>query len=148
LILSRWDGSIIKATGAVAAEKRKRAQSVADYQPATGEGTGDADAEMQPTPAEALASSIFQFMKIAGSVGDTLCAVSMEQEAEDFSLRRSDQDQKGSAYGTHAVPIDESQIQLLRLRIKHREVIIFPDPRYICCVVQRTGRQSQVGDTR
>lgn len=36
----------------------------------------------------------------------------------------------------------EDQVQLLRLRTKRQEIIIYPDSNYICCVVQSVGKQA------
>ena len=79
----------------------------------------------------------------------------MQAEGEDgTSFRRSQQGDKvgldtsktGSEESEHIR--DESRVQLMRLRIKSREIIIFPDPQYLCCVVQRIGRQGTGVDTR
>ena len=151
LILSRKDGSIIKASGLLSAEKRRKAQPVAGYQTQANENAphsnmngSEAQAqEAMSAPAEELAASIFQFVQIAGSLGYTLSAVSVDQEAEDFASRRSDPNQQeADADGSTAGPGDESQVQLLRLRVKYREIIVFPDPQYLCCVVQRVGKKS------
>lgn len=108
---------------------------------------GDEEHTM-PLPAEVLASSIFQFVKTATSLGTTLCSVASQSEKDDgASLLRS---QQGGNLGTDSSTIalddsedlrDESQVQLMRLRIKSREIIIFPDLQYLCCVVQRIGKQ-------
>ena len=98
-------------------------------------------------PHEELAASIFQFMKVAGTLGSTLTSVADEQAQEEGNqLRRSDAassvpDADGSTEEAEIRHAD-SQVQLLRLRVKHREIIIFPDPHYICCVVQRIGKQA------
>ena len=90
-------------------------------------GSDDKTQDARPSPAEELAASIFQFVQIAGSLGSTLSSVSAEQEAEDFTSRRSDSNQKpADADENNTMPADESQIQLLRLRVKHREIIVFP----------------------
>ncbi|ETN40357.1 uncharacterized protein HMPREF1541_04634 [Cyphellophora europaea CBS 101466] len=155
LILSRKDGSIIKTTGFTSAEKRRRAQSTAAYQAAESPaqvkdadaGNEEAIAEQEKfSPAEELAASIFQFMKAAGTLGTTLTAVSAGQDGEDSNtLRRPESgrapDTDGTTEESEARRID-SQVQLLRLRVKHREIIIFPDPHYLCCVVQRIGKQA------
>lgn len=108
-----------------------------------------------PSPAEELASSIFQFVKSAASLGTTLCSVASHSAQEDgASFFRS---QQGDKLGTDSNKTasddsedlqDESQVQLMRLRIKSREVIIFPDPQYLCCVVQRTGKQANAANSR
>jgi hypothetical protein len=75
----------------------------------------------------------------------TLCEVSAEEEDDSAGFRRSQQDAKPTAEKKTSDVTDkardESQVQLLRLRIKSREIIVFPDPQYLCCVVQRVGKQ-------
>jgi hypothetical protein len=34
----------------------------------------------------------------------------------------------------------ESEVQLLRMRTKTQEIIIFPDTKFLCCVVQAIGK--------
>jgi hypothetical protein len=36
--------------------------------------------------------------------------------------------------------IGESEVQLLRMRTKTQEIIIFPDAKFLCCVVQAIGK--------
>lgn len=154
LILSRKDGSIIKTSGFAPAERRRRAQSAAPFQPpeaATqnkdqGSGPEDTVGREKLHPATALATTIFDFMKAAGSLGATLTTVAEEQNLDDAShLRRADA--TGTGAGTEGLTEEvdarrtDSQVQLLRLRVKHREIIIFPDPQYLCCVVQRVTKQ-------
>lgn len=96
--------------------------------------------------AEELAASIFQFMKAAGSLGGTLTTIAAEQDSDEgSSLRRTEALSRGADPDVPAEEAEarrgESQVQLLRLRVKHREIIIFPDPQYLCCVVQRVGKQ-------
>ena len=94
-----------------------------------------------------MAASIFQFVKVANSLGTTLGTISAEHELEDSNpLRRLGPDTRseqnnGAVDESEALRAD-SQVQLLRLRVKHREIIIFPDQRYLSCVVQRVGKQS------
>lgn len=43
-----------------------------------------------------------------------------------------------------SVPIlTDNDVQLLRLRLKKQEVIIFPDPKYLCCVVQDMDKNTR-----
>lgn len=156
LILSRKDGSIIKTSGFAAIERRGRAQSTVPLQPTEGvpqvreESTKDEETSVEQKrtmPAEELAASIFHFMKAASALGMTLTTVVEEQHIEDGnSLRSSETAVNGGDMDGNTEEGEmrrgESQVQLLRLRIKHREIIIFPDPRYLCCVVQRVGKQA------
>ena len=105
----------------------------------------DSAQHARASPAAELATSIFHFVQIADSLGMTLSTIAAEQESDDFTPQRGELEQITSDAGEDgAVHTDSSQIQLLRLRIKHREIIIFPDPRYLCCVVQRQGRQAGI----
>jgi hypothetical protein len=155
LILSRKDGSIIKTTGFDSTQKRARAPSSVPLQPheaaAQDEETNSVEkSEAEPRkllPEEDLAASVFRFMEVAAALGTTMTSVAENQRVvETGQLRSSD------ATVTDAQPEGspedsdtrraESQVQLLRLRVKgQREIIIFPDPKYICCVVQRVGQQ-------
>ena len=85
----------------------------------------------------------------------TLCSVAAQAEDEDgASFRRSQQGDNGETHGNKTALADseelreESQAQLMRLRIKSREIIIFPDPQYLCCVVQRIGKQGTAVEGR
>ncbi|RMD40671.1 hypothetical protein DV735_g4467, partial [Chaetothyriales sp. CBS 134920] len=149
IILSRKDGSIIRASGFNTVEKRRRARSLAAPQGLPGNtdqaglgSSGEPAEEVGQSPAEELAVSILQCVQAADALGSNLAALSSEEESEDYASRRSGppgnvsepelDDSKASAS-------NESAVQLLRLRVKQREIIIFPDPRYLCCVVQTAG---------
>ncbi|EXJ86514.1 hypothetical protein A1O3_03465 [Capronia epimyces CBS 606.96] len=168
LILSRRDGSIIAATG-VAASKMPTASTPAtgisytkytqtqQAAPTPVEGGSDvtqgaAEAtetaqEKPPQPVELLASSIFQFVTNADALGVTLGTVSRgttgsegphggSGHSDDTTGSKQDAGNEEESDQTRG----EDDVQLLRLRIKHQEIIIFPDPNYICCVIQRTGK--------
>ena len=155
LILSRKDGSIIKSAGFPTAEKRRRAQSATPFPPAEAVTKAKDDTPKNEeavteaekvSAAEELAAAIYQFMKAAGSLGSTLTTVAAEQDSEDASsLRRAEALSRETDTDAPAEEAEarrgDSQVQLLRLRVKHREIIIFPDPQYLCCVVQRVGKQ-------
>ena len=166
LILSRRDGSIIKTAGFATTEQRRRAESAAAYKPSSDAAAGQTQAlpnlpaqeineqavqEEIPevSPAEELAASVYKFVKSAESMGTSLSGLSEER---DMDGNRTSYDVGGGigkdvegASGTSKESTsgnEDSQIQLLRLRIKRREVIIFPDPQYLCCVVQRIGKSA------
>jgi hypothetical protein len=156
LILARKDGSIIKATGFTSTQRMKEAQSTTTV-------AGDASAQLlidlsearaaedaqpqippaAPSQAEELAGSIFQFVQSASLLGTALCTVAAGNNEDESSFRRTHPgegaipDQKKRSDDGSKELRDESQVHLLRLRIKSREIIIFPDPHYLCCVVQR-----------
>ena len=111
------------------------------------------DPSTQPSPAEDLATSILQFVTSAALLGTTLCSVAAENvEEEAASFQRSQQGEKSITESNKATLEnseafrDESQVQLMRLRVKSREIIIYPDPQYLCCVVQKTGKQVGTAD--
>ncbi|KIW75812.1 hypothetical protein Z517_10556 [Fonsecaea pedrosoi CBS 271.37] len=175
LILSRRDGSIIRVTGIAspAGEGRPAASATAYQWPQKEEsrrGTDASEKEQSSTahetddtsevqyiekPVERLASSIFQFVNNANAMGATLGAASR-------SAARPDGTYPGAAYGEAKTVQNkernteedaengdtEDEVQLLRLRTKHQEIIIFPDPNYICCVVQRIGKTATGHDRR
>lgn len=151
LILSRKDGSIIKSAGFASAATRKRALSSAPERPIDQTNPAEDDAgeeQTKVTPAEELAASVFQFMTAAGALGSTLATVSAQQDREG-GMQQSE-NKTSAAHTGNDDTVDEvfdqadAQIQLLRLRIKQQEMIVFPDPRYICCVVQRVGKLHNV----
>lgn len=174
LILSRKDGSIIRATGIDGPDERISSASVKTYQwSQTREAKGgtegpdresvsisdkpdeSADSQESAKPVEILAATIFQFVNNANALGETLGAVSWNGAradgpftAGDYSVgmypskkeRSSEDDAENGSRG--------DEVQLLRLRTKHQEIIIFPDPNYICCVVQRVGKAGVAHDRR
>lgn len=171
LILSRKDGSIIRASGSLATSQsdsaiQRRTYTQSNQIPAvetSSEGAGKNDVvttEQKPgenetttgaNPTELLAASIFQFVNAAAGLGTTLLFTS---NSELFG-------RQFTPNGTADLPVqvktderddytqqDDQEVQLLRLRTRHQEVIIFPDPRYLCCVVQKIGKQGSGLDTR
>lgn len=149
LILSRKDGSIIKTAGFTGETRRKRALSAApettNNQNATSEDAAGAEND-KLTPAEELAASVFQFMKAAGILGATLATMTNDygRESGSYTAKASNDAAQSSATDDSTNGLagrSDAQVQLLRLRIKQLEVIIYPDPQYICCVVQRVGKQ-------
>ncbi|EHY57455.1 hypothetical protein HRR83_002939 [Exophiala dermatitidis] len=221
LILSRKDGSIIRATGVVARNTTSRptsstgapappphtstppksnpmSKNTQEGEGATTSQDGGAEAgaatptpaegkqgqeqevtqilsdpEPEPEPLEVLASSIFQFVGHADSLGLTLGSISRGasdtgagghghghgygSEITGNTGRTNDQRPSSSSDNKQQprrTPGDdeesdttttrgtEDEVQLLRLRTKHQEIIIFPDPNYICCVVQKMGNKA------
>lgn len=151
LILSRKDGTIIRATGVDAAEKQNSAggyqwsttPSNTEVQQETEVKTAEQeDAESKLQPVAVLASSIFQFVNNASSLATTLGTTSRHVTGAQSGFAAGEPGNKDD--GTTEDEVDpkasEDEVQLLRLRTKHQEIIIFPDPNYICCVVQRMGK--------
>lgn len=170
LILSRKDGSIIRVTGfplsdgnngtgtAGSYEWSQHQSNATDSLPERGSGIGQtpeaAEIKVAPRPAEVLASSIFQFVNNANGVAsDIECAVLsagsagvVPTGANDATMANGKIEAQGDEEGDPQP--DMQDIQLLRLRTKNREIIIFPDPNYICCVVQKVGKPGSAVERR
>lgn len=181
LILSRRDGSIIRATGVAAAKTPKTSPSTIgvggragapypqDPQTHTGnagqtpveggndvatqntaEATETSAQEKTPEPVELLAASIFQFVSNADALGVTLGTVTRGAVAgaeSGTALYGENARHDGGRDEEFDQTRGEDDVQLLRLRTKHQEIIIFPDPKYICCVVQRMGKTATGAST-
>ncbi|OAP57046.1 hypothetical protein AYL99_09159 [Fonsecaea erecta] len=174
LILSRKDGSIIRVTGiAGPGERRSSASATAYHWPQAQESKGAADlsekgrsalasesdepsdAQHVEKPVERLAASIFQFVNNASIMGATLGAASRNTERPEgpyagagYGEAKRVQNKERHTEEDAENGITEDEVQLLRLRTKHQEIIIFPDPNYICCVVQRIGKTASGHDRR
>lgn len=172
LILSRKDGSVIRATGLANPATKNETAPGATYPwsqsretrsdsggPEKGHAAGERSdesegAQTHSMPIELLASTIFQFVINANSLGVTLGATTRSAGGRDVPhLGTSHGDsakewsQETTVEDESEKTIDDTDVQLLRLRTKHQEIIIFPDPNYICCVVQRVGK-AEVGPER
>lgn len=160
LILSRKDGSIIRATGSIAGDKERgqRPSSVygnvepnrlaesIDRDAKAQQDEGNEEAKVEPTmsPAQILAESIYTFVAAAGALAGSLGKIdlladapSTRNEAGRVGAQKDDLTAASTASQT------DSEVQLLRLRLKKQEVIIFPDPQYLCCVVQELEKPSR-----
>jgi hypothetical protein len=161
LILSKADGSIIRATGVIVSDKQLSSNTTSQYQwstltsrqdeqltskvteqePGNGAQQVEDPSRGKQQPVEILAASIFQFVNNATSLGLTLGSVSRNSgmagaaSYKDSSTSR----QEPSTEEEHPRTKDD-EVQLLRLRTKYQEIIVFPDPNYICCVVQKVGK--------
>jgi len=136
LILSRKDGSIIKASGAIAddtpvqAQDRRRENVVQDQDESV------ESEEPEVTGAQMLASGIHAFVAAAAVLGESMRSVDNGSSMLSGRPRIKDDDQAGSAPLVDQKARGEDNVQLLRLRLKKQEIIIFPDSKYLCCVVQ------------
>lgn len=165
LILSKKDGSIIRATGLIASGKHSGPQAgqaprwTSDPGETQDSGSGEGgdhaadgqeqgdESQHQITPAEVLATAIFQFVKNATTVGAVLGAISREADKASGGIYgdgSASMQEVAREDETHKIREDE--VQLLRLRTKNQEIIVFPDPNYICCVVQRMGKAGSATD--
>lgn len=154
LILSRKDGSIIKATGFAASDKEEQsrhnrgysvteAATVASSLETNGQVAQDERSDSKATgpilsPAQVLAESICTFVVSAAALAESLGKI--DTLGNDASTALADSSRGRQEKDDPSPPSTASQadddIQLLRLRLKKQEVIIFPDPKYLCCVVQ------------
>lgn len=153
LILTRKDGSIIKASGAIATS----GASIAQHRAVAGTDTHQLEGEDSTTsvtrtkaaeePAQdpqqtalshtqILAASIFNFVASATSVSEALAQTSSKKIA-----RVKDQEQPRVQTEEAVLSAQaNTDVQLLRLRLRKQEVIIYPDPSYLCCVIQDLER--------
>ncbi|KAK5458167.1 hypothetical protein LTS15_004246 [Exophiala xenobiotica] len=168
LILSRRDGSIIRATGLEPLEKQNNTSTEGSYrwvsarqdaqpEPEREGGTGpkELEAEDKPGPTEVLAATIFHFVNSATSLGLTLGSTSRSAASSEGTVTAGGYSSTAVASKRDGTEEEsdsrssEDEVQLLRLRTKHQEIIIFPDSNYICCVVQRAGKAGNtVGNRR
>lgn len=153
LILSRKDGSIIKATGFVGSSTEKTSRHSRDYSNTeavtttafseeSGKDSKDEVSVSKTTepaisPAQVLAESIYTFVASAVALAESLGKIDTQGDAS-TALTESGRGRQGK---DDSVPPDttsqaDDDVQLLRLRLKKQEVIIFPDLKYLCCVVQ------------
>ena len=142
IILSRKDGSIIRASGPKFDQENrdlrlKKSYNESDvkeaaYMSESATGTQpdvDSPAPIQPSGLQVLACSIFAFVASSVALGGAL----QEENAITASEVQARKTQSGrNSSDGHS----EDEIQLLRLRLRRQEIIIYPDPSYLCCVVQ------------
>lgn len=170
LILSRRDGSIIRATENGAPRERGSSISTASYQwsqahdsaaaerersASTGATDTSTEVKHSATPAELLAASIFQFVNHATGLCEILGTTSRGATLANDTFAagvsggatKTSRNEKNSDEDAEAGAGDD-EVQLLRLRMKHQEIIMFPDSNYICCVVQRVGRAATANGKR
>lgn len=152
LILARKDGSIIKASGMIVADNKlvSKRQSMYGMQ---GETHNDQSMTNDPTmdnvddlgqkaegsrltPAQILAASIYSFVVAATTVSEALAEVDGTKSA----FAADETQALAHLKGPDALAQPDTNVQLLRLRLRKQEVIIFPDPSYLCCVVQDLER--------
>jgi len=141
LILSREDGSVISATGfAPEVVKDGRPQETGSSASPTKEG---------PTAAEQVASAIFHFVSASNALSSKMEILSIQQArrlditslATEATAAASKQSVDNES-DTH----DKSglnEVQLLRMRTKRQEIIIYPDTKFLCCVIHSVGKPGQ-----
>lgn len=127
IILSRKDGSIIKASGSVLDKTSSLATAINDNAE-----TADSQASSDAT-VETLARSIYAFMSAAQVLGAAVQPSQSQRATYENSNKNVEQSGK-TKY--EIIDSHDEAVQLLRLRLRRQEVIILPDPNYLCCVVQ------------
>lgn len=162
LVLSRKDGSVICTTGRLYHDKRSSiveppASTVLSSHSATtdlvlagsaiGQDSisGTTRVESQDTrvitPVEMLAGSILGFVHSATLLGRAVGVSHNDQGSQDAAragVFETASNPAGEGQGTSR----EDHVQLLRMRTRRQEIIIYPDPNYLCCVVQSVGKQA------
>ncbi|KAK5954373.1 hypothetical protein OHC33_004095 [Knufia fluminis] len=136
LILSRKDGSIIKVSGSIAEDTPAQVQSGTRENAAQDQEESVKLEEPKLTRAQAMASSIYAFVAAAAVLGESVRSIDTENSSIAGRPGGVDNVQAGSGTDSNSKSQAEDDVQLLRLRLKRQEVIIFPDPNYLCCVVQ------------
>jgi len=169
LILSRKDGSIISSTGLVQAVE---AGDVSTQPMTRGIGIFDCGnvteqmarngsqntrtsapiqttARSQVTAAEVLASAIFRFVAEAGSLQSAMDKVTSPSPTSMRVTLSLASDNYGPATPEpkNDQPVEEyggiDEVQLLRLRTRKQEIIVYPDKHFLCCVIQGSEHSSQ-----
>ena len=169
LILSRSVGTIICATGNLSRNERNGelgrprtaglATEATATEPKATETTDSSDAKLEVdgaavqnnqvlSPAERLAVAVFGFVQSATMLGRAVGGSYHDHDMQD-AARTNLFDTVTSQLGNSQYQMEEvensskeDQVQLLRLRTKRQEIIIYPDSNYICCVVQSVGKQA------
>lgn len=155
--MSRNDGNIIKATGCLedASEHPGNGSTPLDtVSPTPGhlESVAAASAEDRHgadgrtgtrARAEKLAADIFHFVSVASFLSASVHLTASERGPSSMYNDGSTYSRSGSGASVDeaAHEREANEVQLLRMRSKKYEVIIFPDPNFLCCVVQNVERQ-------
>lgn len=127
--------------------------------PTSSEDTNNRDAESEPngvaspqkhlmSPAETLAVAVFGFVHSATLLGRAVGRSHGDQESQEAaranvfeSIPNHSGEEQPQLEGDESTS-KEDQVQLLRLRTKRQEIIIYPDTNYLCCVIQSVGKQA------
>ena len=93
----------------------------------------------EPLQAQTLASAVMSFVRAGELLGADLAPQHIEQGSlKQVTHGRNDQkgDEGSAEEDDSRRKMSEHDVQLLRLRTRSREIIIYPDAKYLCCVVQ------------
>jgi len=103
-----------------------------------------AQAETGPTRAERLASDIFLFVTTASYLASSLESTAPSNANTIYKNSNGyGHPKKGKNTAIPELEVELNPVQLLRMRSKKHEIVIFPDPNFLCCVVQNMDRQSR-----
>lgn len=162
LILSRKDGSVIRATGILSEQPPTKDTdnengSVVPVKDETGSSELGEDSgsngTVKATPLEDFAAAVAGFVTSATSMNDAirLCLSGNANRNDTFRpLTRGDSEGHnvdGEGNEIQQAVHDVSDVQLLRMRTKKHEVVIFPDSKFLSCVVQEVGKHGTNADT-
>ena len=142
LILSREDGSVISATGFSPDEGSPSGRSQE-------RGASGNPPKEGPAPAEQLASAIFEFVSASNSLSSRMELLSVQNSGRlDITSLSNEENNARSKHhiGKDADAHDKvggNEVQLIRMRSKRQEIIIYPDTKFLCCVIQAVGKFGQ-----
>lgn len=162
LILSRENGSIIYASGTLSNAEAPESSILPSYEASTAtiasptpahemsQSTVSAEAidpaPSEPTLAQKLAGIIMTFMESAERLGSSLNNLDPEQYEANMRRKMKTEDRAGQTQESNGKEEEhnsrsvDQDLQLLRLRTKCQEIIIYPDSKFLCCVVQGIGK--------
>lgn len=98
------------------------------------------------SPVQYLASTIHEFVKISSKLAAGVSQPGAYQQASPGNIVHGTTTQSQEQRDQLTITKDED-VQLLRLRTKKQEIIIFPDPNYLCCVVQNLAKTTGRGES-
>lgn len=93
------------------------------------------------TEVEQLANHIHTFVTVsavlAGSMSGSGSTAELSHGRMTDDATQMEGEKKG---GLHTGLAADQDVQLLRMRTRKQEIIIFPDQNYLCCVIQNIGK--------
>ena len=95
-----------------------------------------------------LAAAILSYVTAASALGSVmLSTVTIKHQgngARDAMTQQTKVTADGTAEtGDHDTGGTGDELQLLRMRTKRQEIIIYPDSKYLCCVVQSVAKPNE-----
>ena len=107
----------------------------------------------RPTPLETFAASIVSFVSSATATSEALrpSLLGDSTNQDQYRLLNGKDAGNGSAAvdkdTDQRTTVEGSEVQLLRMRTKKHEVVIFPDNKFLSCVVQEIGKHNSNNET-